>query len=100
MLKAMYNGVFGNVVTCGPRPDATWTGSIPDIMVQTNDGYHAYHCMGKAIERFPDYEGEKMIKLRYTTVLSKAALLSCARFTCDIYATYFLLLLNNIEVQK
>jgi uncharacterized membrane protein YbhN (UPF0104 family) len=35
-----------------------------------------------------------------TTVLSKAALLSCARFTCDIYATYFLLLLNNIEVQK
>ena len=65
MLKAMYNGVFGNVVTCGPRPDATWTGSIPDIMVQTNDGYHAYHCMGKAIERFPDYEGEEMIKTFY-----------------------------------
>ena len=35
-----------------------------------------------------------------STVLSKAALLSCARFTCDIYAKYFLLLLNNIEVQK
>ena len=24
-----------------------------------------------------------------TTVLSKAALLSCARFTCDIYANFF-----------
>ena len=35
-----------------------------------------------------------------TTVLPKAALLSCARFTCDIYVEYFLLLLNNIEVQK
>ena len=35
-----------------------------------------------------------------STVLPKAALLSCARFTCDIYAKYFLLLLNNIEVQK
>ena len=34
------------------------------------------------------------------TVLPKAALLSCAQFTCDIYAKYFLLLLNNIEVQK
>jgi len=28
------------------------------------------------------------------------ALLSCARFTYDIYAKFFLLLLNNKEVQK
>ena len=34
------------------------------------------------------------------TVLPKAAVLSCARFTCDIYARFFLLLLNNKEVQK
>ena len=33
-------------------------------------------------------------------LLSKVALLSCARFTCDIYAKFFLLLLNNKEVQK
>ena len=34
------------------------------------------------------------------TVLSKVALLSCARFTCVIYAKFFLLLLNNEDVQK
>ena len=36
--------------------------------------------------------------LDYSTVLPKAALLSCARFTCDIYAKYFLLLLKNIVI--
>ena len=36
----------------------------------------------------------------WTTVLPKAALLSCAQYTCDIYAKFFLLLLNNEEVQK
>ena len=35
-----------------------------------------------------------------TTFLPKAALLSCARFTCDIYDKFFLLSLNNEEVQK
>ena len=30
----------------------------------------------------------------------KRSLLSCARFTCDIYANFFLLLLNNKVVEK
>ena len=34
------------------------------------------------------------------TVLPNAALLLCARFTCDICAKFVLLLLNNEEVQK
>ena len=35
-----------------------------------------------------------------TRSFPKRPLLSCARFTCDIYAKFFLLLLNNEEVEK
>ena len=39
-------------------------------------------------------------RVTWSTVLFKAALLSCARFTFDIHAKFFLLLLNDKEVQK
>ena len=40
------------------------------------------------------------IAVCWFTVLSKETLLSCARFTCDMYAEFFLLLLDNKQVQK
>ena len=46
------------------------------------------------------------LKVSFTTVNPKAAFtsewpsLSCARFTCDIYASFFLLSLKNEEVEK
>ena len=36
----------------------------------------------------------------YSRSFQKRPLLSCAQFTCDFYAKFFLLLLNNEEVEK
>ena len=59
-LQAMYDGVFGQMVICGDISSA-WKGSFPHIVKDTDNGedqYVSYHCMGKAIEQYPGFEGE------------------------------------------
>ena len=92
-----------------------WGSKAPSPL---NAGSHTSECYGVLREGF----GSKKLKICITyflngpviensddlheitvpssTVLSKAALLSCARVTCDIYAKFVLLLLSNVEVQK
>ena len=67
-LRAMYDGVFGQVVICGDLSDA-WKGSFPHIVKDKayGDLYLSYHCMGKAIGQYPGFKGEYSgISLRQT----------------------------------
>ena len=63
-LHAMYDGVFGKVLTCGPPAKKDYTGDPPDILFDVNrggcmlPGCYSFHCMGIAMQKYPDYDGE------------------------------------------
>ena len=56
-VRNLYKDVFGRVVICGAEPDAHSGRFVPDIEMEIDRGLFGYGCMGKAIEKHPDYAG-------------------------------------------
>ena len=53
----MYEGVFGRVVTCGPKPSSFNKNFKPDIIFEVESGHFSYECLGIAMDTFPGYRG-------------------------------------------
>lgn len=58
VLKDLYEGVFDNIVICGPQSRLTFaTKHQPDIILDNGFGLFGYHCLALAMEKFPNYKG-------------------------------------------
>lgn len=57
-VRGMYEDVFGKVVICGPEPDAHSGRFVPDIEFESLRGKLGYACLGKAMEKYPNYTGK------------------------------------------
>ncbi|KAK3755576.1 hypothetical protein QZH41_005952 [Actinostola sp. cb2023] len=52
-LKDLYNTAFDKIIICGP----SWNNKYPIIKVDIQNGYYAYECLGRAIRKFPGFQG-------------------------------------------
>lgn len=57
-VRGMYENVFGKIVICGPEPDAHSGRFVPDIEFESQRGKLGYACLGKAMEKYPNYAGK------------------------------------------
>jgi hypothetical protein len=63
LVRKLYKDVFGRVVICGAEPDAHSGRFVPDIELEIDRGLYGYGCMGKAMEKYPQYSGNSLTQI-------------------------------------